>query len=112
MWPGLGLGGPSEKAVQINESSVMFHGEKGTCLGPRNWKGMGRNLISVHRQWQVPRYKTIHVKCSLVDKELARLFIMKSGDLSKDEGDILRFTEFTNILLRKKLEDHDLREKI
>lgn len=62
MWPGLGPGGPSQKAVQNNESSVMFHGEEGTYLGPRNWKGMDRNLISAHLQCQFPHYKSCSYK--------------------------------------------------
>lgn len=64
-----------------------------------NLKGMDRSLISAHLQCGCPFLKLSRVKSGLVGKESARLFIMKIRDLGTDEADILKLTEFANLLL-------------
>ena len=78
----------------------MFQEKKRTWLGPRNWKGMDRGLISVHLQCGLPCYKKhSHVKSSLVDRSQQDYLLWKYGDLDLDEAGTLKLTEFANVLL-------------
>lgn len=75
----------------------MFHGEKWTRLGPRNWKGVDRNLLSVHPQCQFVHYKTQSCKKQFYRQGISKIIYYENLETSIE----MRLIFFGSFILKE-----------